>query len=507
MLAFFILLQFAFSQSLEDKVGQLFIIGISGKSLNKNNISQLEKIKPGGIILFKHNIETAFQTYRFNTSLQSWAESKALFPLLIGTDQEGGVVNRIRTYPKSPSAAVLGKQTNLAHVESYGSVLGRLMHLYGFNLNFAPVLDQTTSDYADFIGTRAFSPDLSRIISSSSAFAKGLKGQGILTVGKHFPGHGRVNIDSHLALPEVHLSKEEIASTSAKPFLELYKKDLLDAVMIGHLSFPKLDNRKIPATFSKPVLDGFLRNDLSYQGLIITDDIEMKAAGISEDPGERAILAIEAGVDMIMIAWNANSQVRAHQAVVNAVRSGRLSLERIHESLNRIQTAKTYLKKSPKPVSQKEFFALINQIPWAKTVEKVNSPPINLNLLRTKISQSDEDSVLVMSPDTQFLDSFAGAKKILITASTKVDALEAAIQSDGLMVFHATSPKLVSMVKNLSPKLRSQVIVINSSRPALQEAGFLFVANFLERSRIAEQKIRHEVIKTRLPSSSDLNTK
>jgi beta-N-acetylhexosaminidase len=492
---------FSFSQSLEDKVGQLFIVGIQGKQLTHSSVKQLEIIKPGGVILFRHNLSTPYGTYKFNLSLNKWADKNTLFPLLIGTDQEGGVVSRIKTIPRSPSAALLGRQQNMDRIEDYAQAVGQLMRAYGFNLNFAPVLDQTTSNYSDFIGTRAFSYDLDRIVNSSSAFAKGIKRQGILTVGKHFPGHGNVLVDSHFGLPEIHLTKQQISSSSALPFIELYKKDLLDAVMIGHLAFPKIDPRKIPATFSKPILNDFLRNDLSYQGLIITDDIEMKAAGISDDPGERAILALEAGADMIMVAWNPKSQIAAFEGVVNAVKSGRVTLERIHESLNRIQTAKSYLKPFPEWANVKDFTKSLRAIPWAKAVAGVQSQTIDISGLRAKLKALDRNQVIVASADRRFLQKYPEAQTIWIQSSTSIEALEQKLMGGRVMLFHSTSPKTVSLLHTLSPKLKSQVLVINSSRPEISDSGYLFVANLLERS-IQTERLVQRVLLNRSPASA-----
>jgi beta-N-acetylhexosaminidase len=502
VLVFILLFQyFSFSQSLEDKVGQLFIVGIHGKQLTPTSLKQLNTIKPGGIILFRHNLSTPYGTYKFNSSLNDWAEKNALLPLLIGTDQEGGVVSRIKTIPRAPSAAILGRQQNMSRIENYATAVGQLMRAYGFNLNFAPVLDQTTSSYSDFIGTRAFSYDLDRIVNSSSAFATGIKRQGILTVGKHFPGHGNVLVDSHVGLPEVNLTKQQISSSSAIPFIELYKKDLLDAVMVGHLSFPKIDPRKIPATFSKPILNDFLRNDLSYQGLIITDDIEMKAAGISEDPAERAILALEAGADMIMVAWNPKSQIAAFEGIVNAVKSGRVTMERIHESLNRIQTAKTYLKPFPKWNDVTSFTQGLQNIPWARAVAGVESQSIDLLSLRAKLKSLDKNQLLVASADKRFLQKYPSAQKIWIEAATSIESVEQLLVDGGVLLFHSTSPKTVDLLSSLSPKLRSQVVVINSSRPEIKDSGYLFVANLLERSLRAERLVQRE-LQTRNPASA-----
>ncbi|MCB0347788.1 MAG: beta-N-acetylhexosaminidase [Bdellovibrionales bacterium] len=506
MLVFILLFQyftFATEQSIEEKVGQLFIIGINGKSLTSTTKEQLDKIKPGGVILFRHNISSPYGTYKLNASLQAWANKSSLSPLLIGVDQEGGVVNRIKTYPKAPSAAIIGKQLNTNKITDYASALGNLLYDYGFNLNFAPVLDQTTANYGDFIGTRSFSPNMGRLITASSAFAKGLKSQGVLTVGKHFPGHGRISVDSHVSLPKINLDADQLTQTSAKPFIHLYKNNLLDAVMVGHLSFPKIDSSSLPATFSRPLLTGYMRDTILYQGLIITDDIEMKAAGISERPEERAVLAIEAGADMIMVAWNPKSQLAAYKGILDAVKSGRITIQRINESINRIQTAKSTIKPIQHWTTIGAFKNAIQKIPWAKAVTAIKLPDVNVTSLRTKLSVYEDSRVTVASADPAFLKSYSKYNKILIHENSEIDTIEESIDSKTLLVYHSTSPKTYRLLSSLSPKLKSQIIVINSSRPEIQDDNYFFVANFFERSKRLEGIVMSELKSLRSPASNN----
>ncbi len=506
MLVFILLIQFIAHSgelNLEDKVGQLFIIGIQGKNLTTNTKNQLNSINPGGVILFKHNISTPYKTYLLNRSLNEWSIQHSFLPLMIGVDQEGGIVNRIKVYPKAPSAAVVGKQESPEKITAYASALSNLMHTYGFNLNFAPVLDQTTSNYGDFIGTRSFSSDMNKLISASSAFAKGLKNNGILTVGKHFPGHGKIHVDSHVSLPTINLSAEQLTSTAARPFIHLYKNNLLDAVMVGHLSFPLIDPSNLPATFSKPLLTKYLRETISYQGLIITDDIEMKAAGISDDPGERAILALEAGADMIMVAWNPKSQLSAYKGLLNAVKSGRVSEQRINESINRIQTAKSNIKPFSRWRNKKEFISAMQRIPWRKSVEEVKQPNIDLSILRAKLLANDNSVISVVSADPIFLKLHKRFEGVQLTGLIPIDKIEGLIKTDTLLVYHSTSPKTHKLLSSLSPKLKSQIIVINSSRPEILDDGYFYVVNFFERSKHLEGIVMSELNLSRQPSSNN----
>lgn len=507
ILHLWLLFSLSFSLSLEEKVGQLFIVGVEGKQLRPSTIQKIKDIKPGGIILFRHNLSLPYETYLFNQSLQNIAVKNSLPPFLIGIDQEGGVVSRIPTSPRAPSAAVVGRQQDQNKIFRYGKALGELLQVYGFNMNFAPVLDQTTHSYSDFIGTRSFSYNLDRIILSSSSFAKGLKASAIATVGKHFPGHGRISTDSHKALPSLPLAAEDLEQTSARPFIELYKRNLLDAVMVGHLSFPKIDPLNLPATFSRPLLHGLLRERMGFQGLIITDDIEMKAAGITNDAGERAVLAIEAGVDMIMVAWNPKSQIKAYNGVLQAVRSGRISEERIRQSYERIKKIKS-LTSSPRKFSSKESFnAALKQIPWATSVYAVRDKSVDLKVLKTKVALNKSQQTIIASADHDFLKSSGIEKSILLNHSQQTDQIEQLLTGDAILIFHSTSPKTFNLLQSISPKLKERIIVINSSRPTVVEETYLHVINLLERSPFVENTIIKEIKNLRAPASAEINLK
>lgn len=324
---------------LKTKVGQLFIFGFMGHDLSKGLRRTLTQHKPGAVIVFGRNIKTARQLIDLNYESQRVALAASGMPLLIAVDQEGGTVIRIKTSPPLPSALALGEAGSPELVHDAGLHTGRLLKALGFNMNLAPVLDVADPGTDPFVGTRSFGKDPERVSRLGNKFASGLREAGVLPTAKHFPGHGGV-ADTHKATPVKHATFETLAKVDLIPFATGFRQVPESAVMLAHIAYPKLDPAGVPATFSKPVVTHLLREKMNFNGLVITDDIEMAGAFVVKDPSERAVRAIEAGVDLVMIAWNRRLQAKAVDAVFRAVKTGRISEARIDESLKRILRAK-----------------------------------------------------------------------------------------------------------------------------------------------------------------------
>ena len=329
------------SLSLRQKIGQLFMIGFAGTEVSTALDHAINVIKPGAVVVFARNITSARQISNLNIQAQRRSLKSSHLPLMIAVDQEGGNVLRIRTAMPLPSALALGETHNTELVERAGRETGILLRTLGFTMNLAPVLDVSDPMEKSFIGTRTFGSEPKVVSKMGTHFAKGLESAHILSTAKHFPGHGGVVEDSHRQTPEQDASKTELEHQDLVPFLGM-KRHMFDrwAVMLAHVSYPALDPSGLPATFSKLIVTGLLRTKIGFQGLILTDDIEMAGASKVANVGERAIRAIEAGVDMIMVAWNRKLQAELVQAVYQAVRSGRISEERLNQSVRRIISVK-----------------------------------------------------------------------------------------------------------------------------------------------------------------------
>jgi beta-N-acetylhexosaminidase len=329
------------SLTLKQKIGQMFMIGFSGTDLSGGLDKAIDAVRPGAIVVFSRNIKNARQISNLNLNAQKRAMKASHLPLLIAVDQEGGDVVRIRPAMPLPSALSIGETGDPQIAERAGEATGKLLKTLGFNMNLAPVLDVSDPSERSFIGTRTFGNEPKLVAKLGVQFAMGLQTSEILSTAKHFPGHGGIREDSHRSTPERDTTKSELEHEDLVPFAGM-KKQMDDhwAVMLAHISYPSLDPSGLPATFSKPIVTGLLRKKMGFQGLVITDDIEMAGASRIADVGERAVQAIEAGVDMVMIAWNRKLQTELAEAVMKAVQSGRIKEARIDESVRRMISVK-----------------------------------------------------------------------------------------------------------------------------------------------------------------------
>ncbi len=323
--------------SLETKIGQLFIFGFSGKTINKHLARTLKTLKPGAIIVFGHNINSANQIARLNYQAQNLAIKTTGIPLLIAVDQEGGEVIRIKTSPPLPSALSIGRTKSAKLAERAGFYTGELLRTLGFNMNLAPVLDVADPNKNSFIGTRSFSYEPEVVSIMGNAFAKGLLNAGILPTAKHFPGHGGVEGDSHISLLQKTKSLQELLDFDLLPFKKLSTGlESSPAIMVAHIAYPSVDPTRTPATYSSILIDEILRKQLGFNGMVVTDDIEMSGASKYKNVGERAVRAIEAGNDLVMVVWSRSVQRGVVKGVKDAIKSGRLTMNRIDESVRRI---------------------------------------------------------------------------------------------------------------------------------------------------------------------------
>ena len=322
-------------------LGQLLIVGFKGTHLKDGLDDVIKETKPGAILLFGRNIKSAEQVAKLNFDAQNLSKKVSKSPLLIAVDQEGGNVIRIRHSPTLPSALAIAKTRDLTVARRAGLATGRLLRSLGININLAPVVDVSDPDTDHFLGTRSFGNNARRVAAMTTALAMGLQENGVLPIAKHFPGHGDASGDSHL-----------IAATNPSDRAALFERDLVPymslakylkrpwGAMLAHVSFPNVDESGSPATFSKPIVTDILRKHVSAGALVMTDDIEMAGAATEKDVGQRAVRAIEAGADMVMIAWSRKIQKEVVTALREAVDSGRLKRSRVEDALKRIAAAK-----------------------------------------------------------------------------------------------------------------------------------------------------------------------
>lgn len=334
--------------TVEEKVGQLFmpvLYGSRADTPHQENVARFGVRTPaeairryhlGGVILFPWagNVSSVSQVVALTNGLQRAAGD---IPLLIGVDQENGRVSRLDPLvTKLPEAKVIGATGNTRWAREAARVTGTELRALGINLDFAPVADVNVNPRNPVIGPRAYGSDPKKVARMVGAAIDGFHAAGVAATAKHFPGHGDTTVDSHTGLPVIHHTKAQWEKLDAPPFRTAIAHGV-DAIMSAHVVMPKLDRSGDPATLSKPILTGLLRKRLGFTGVVITDSLQMAGARQKYGDGEVAVRAILAGADILLMPPDFP---RAYNAVLEAVRSGRISAKRLDESVARVLALK-----------------------------------------------------------------------------------------------------------------------------------------------------------------------
>ncbi len=326
--------------SLREKIGQMIMCSVVGKSVHPEMHEFIQDIRPGGITLFNYNIADPSQIRALNSSLH---RELAGVPPFLAIDQEGGDVTRLsEDIADIPGNMALGATRSPALAEEAGRMLGQGLVAYGFNMNLAPVLDINSNPRNPIIGTRSFSSDPRLVSELGAAFIRGLQSADVVAVGKHFPGHGATNGDSHQSLPVLQHDRKRLQEYELVPFDAAIKQGHLSVIMTGHIALPGLHRGKpVPATLSKPVLTDLLRRRMGFEEMIITDGIEMQGLiSVTGTRGKAAVQAVVAGADMVSINDAAEGVYEVRDAIAAAVRDGSISERRIDQSVRRILAVK-----------------------------------------------------------------------------------------------------------------------------------------------------------------------
>jgi beta-N-acetylhexosaminidase len=337
--------------TLNQKIGQLFFIGLPGTEIDAKTSDLLEKIAPGGVCLFSRNIRAAGQTRELLNNLR---EVLPVEPFL-SLDQEGGLVDRLRrVITPMPSAQSFTEKGNSETVEKMAEMTAEAIRILGFNMNFAPVvdvIDEQRSKFVNGLYSRGFGKSREDVVRLASGYLETLQNKGCLATIKHFPGYGATETDSHEQLPTVNLSKQQLFETDLFPYFELFKSKKVFAVMVGHAAYPLIDlqekdaqGRFLPSSLSRNFVSSLLRKELGFQNLILTDDLEMGAIMENYGIGEAAKMALRAGNDFLLICADTRRMTEAFDSVKEAVESGEISESRINESLERIAKIKSLLQ-------------------------------------------------------------------------------------------------------------------------------------------------------------------
>jgi beta-N-acetylhexosaminidase len=320
--------------TLEEKIGQMVFVGFEGPGVDDHVESMIREHQIGGLILFERNIEDEDQLTSLTAGLKAVNKDNRL-PLFIAVDEEGGRISRLpKGSPRFPSGKALGERGDPDYSFTVGQEIGTALAAFGFNMNFAPVLDIFSNPQNEVIGDRSFGDNPEIVSKLGTAMMRGLQSKNIIPVVKHFPGHGDTRMDSHIDLPVVEHGRERLDGFEFVPFKEAIDSGA-EAIMTAHIMYPELDPEK-PATMSGKILTDILRHDLGFKGLIITDDLEMGAITKDYAVDEAAKEAVLAGADVLLICHSSDYQEQVLSRLIAAVQNGELTMERIDESVARI---------------------------------------------------------------------------------------------------------------------------------------------------------------------------
>lgn len=321
------------SMTLDEKIGQLLIVGLDGYHMDDHITSLIEDHHIGGVIFFSRNIKDPQQLTGLINSLKE--KNRGKLPLFISIDQEGGRVSRMpKDILNTPSNREIGKKNNPDYAFEIASTTGEVLRSFGFNMNFAPVLDIDSNPNNSVIGDRSFGANHKIVEVLGGQTIEALRSKGIIPVVKHFPGHGDTSMDSHLNLPIVNKDWGSLLEFEIQPFIKAIEKQI-DVVMVAHILFKQIDPDN-PASLSKTIISNLLRKDLNFNGLVITDDMTMGAITENYGIAQAAVQSILAGTDLVLLSHGHENKLETIKALKEALVNNEISLERLDESVYRI---------------------------------------------------------------------------------------------------------------------------------------------------------------------------
>lgn len=438
------------SLTLEQKIGQLIIIGFDGIAIDAELRRMISEYHIGGVILFARNVQSPQQVAALTNELQKIAIESGNSGLFIAIDQEGGRVARLtedRGFTEFPSAMALTATGNPQNAYRVAAAMAAEMRAVGINVDFAPDLDVNNNPTNPVIGIRSFSSDPAKVAEYGLAFAKGLQENGILAFGKHFPGHGDTGIDSHIDLPLVPYDRERLDQVELVPFKAAIDADFA-GIMSAHVTFPAIDPTPgLAATLSRSVLTGLLREELGFNGLIATDSLEMGALAANGYPPQvGAPLALAAGADLLLFNRDHAMHREAFVNLVQAVKDGKILQEQLNDSVERVlQMKKRFGLLNPVPVKidaivssvkTMEHLALSREL-TQKAITLVRDPqkliPIkSARLIVETVAVRDLTKYLGLSGDTLTIDAHPSSTQIADVINAAQDKRTVIVPVDDL---------------------------------------------------------------------------
>ena len=374
--------------TLNEKLGQMLVTGLPGEDMDQSFVRLVKEDKVGNVILFRENIRDEEQIRELCLNIQSLMRRETGLPAFITSDEEGGIVSRLpETMGKMPSAMAIAGLRSQEIVRRAARCCGAYLRELGVNFNLAPVLDVNSNPANPVIGIRSYAKTAVEAGKYGCAAMKGYMDAGILCSGKHFPGHGDTRTDSHLALPVIGKSREELEALELIPFKEAVAEGI-PAITIAHIVVEGVDS--VPATMSERIVTGILRKDMGFSGLVISDCMEMNAISKTYGIEEGCIRAVKAGIDLIFIS-HVHEKVRsALNALKEAVLSGDIPISRIDDAVSRIlDYKKKYLSEDVRCVQAGEAYRQMTGELYSSAVREA---------VRTSNGEEDKKICLGQSP-------------------------------------------------------------------------------------------------------------
>ncbi|WNR45738.1 beta-N-acetylhexosaminidase [Paenibacillus roseipurpureus] len=336
------------SMTLDEKLGQMVIAGIDGFTLNEQARELITTYHVGGIILYKPNVKDTKQLVDLVNELKLSNNGNPL-PLWLGVDEEGGRVTRLPDeITKTPSSQIIGKTGKPAIAHDIGQLLGKELLAYGLNMDFAPDLDVNSNPKNPVIGDRSFGANATTVSTYGIPMMKGLQEMKVVPVVKHFPGHGDTSVDSHVGLPVVQNDLARLRKLELVPFAEAIRQQA-DAIMVAHILLPKIDSAN-PASMSKKIMTDLLRQELGFQGLIMTDDMTMGAIAENYNMSEAAQKSVLAGSNVVMVGHDPEKAMAVLKSLKAAVQAGTIPMATIDQSVAEVVRLKRKYLLQDRPV-------------------------------------------------------------------------------------------------------------------------------------------------------------
>lgn len=321
--------------TLREKIGQMLIIKIFEKEISQKTKEIIQEYKIGGVILYRKNYDTYEEMIKIINELKTINKNCGNIPLFISIDQEGGRVNRMPREIKNIKSA--GKQASTNNVEiikEASTITAEMLRESGFNMNYAPVLDIQKFENDHAIGDRCYGKNADEVSKNGIQVMKELSRGGIIPVIKHFPGHGSTNKDSHFFLPVITKKLKDLENEDIIPFKKAIGQNA-EVIMVGHLMIKEIDSKN-PASLSEKIIKDYLRNKYQYKGIIMTDDLKMRAISFKYGYVKAAIKACNAGDDMIMIGASYNTIIRVIKKIEKNIERKKINIAEIDRSIERI---------------------------------------------------------------------------------------------------------------------------------------------------------------------------